>query len=351
MAASTDLHHSHPMRIAIVTDAWHPQINGVVRTLTRVTEELEQMGHEVRVVSPDLFRSIPCPTYPEIRLALFPRRKLTALLDSLQPCAIHLSTEGPLGLAARAYCKHRGYPFTTAYHTKFPEYVRARAMIPLGLTYAMMRRFHGDSAGVMVATPSIEAELKARGFGNIRRWSRGVDTELFHPRDKVGDKTLFDLPRPVHLYVGRVAVEKNIEAFLALDLDGSKVVVGDGPLLSELRRRYPDVTFLGAKEGEELARCYAAADVFVFPSRTDTFGLVLLEALASGLPVAAYPVPGPLDVVDGVGVGFLDEDLARAARSALAIPPQRCRDYALQYSWRRSAEQFLENLKPFRRGP
>ena len=338
----------HPLRIAIVTDAWHPQINGVVRTLTRVAEELEQMGHEVCMVSPDLFRSIPCPTYPEIRLALFPRRKLTALLDSLQPCAIHLSTEGPLGLAARAYCKRRGYPFTTAYHTKFPEYVRARAMIPLGLTYAMMRRFHGDSAGVMVATPSIEAELKARGFGNIRRWSRGVDTELFHPRDKKGDKTLFDLPRPVHLYVGRVAVEKNIEAFLALKLDGSKVVVGDGPLLPELRRRYPDVTFLGSKEGEELARCYAAADVFVFPSRTDTFGLVLLEALASGLPVAAYPVPGPLDVVDGVGVGFLDEDLARAARSALAIPPQRCRDYALQYSWRRSAEQFLENLKPFR---
>jgi glycosyltransferase involved in cell wall biosynthesis len=340
--------HLHPLRIAIVTDAWHPQINGVVRTLTRVAGELEQMGHEVRMVSPDLFRSIPCPTYPEIRLALFPRRKLTALLDSLQPCAIHLSTEGPLGLAARAYCKHRGYPFTTAYHTKFPEYVRARAMIPLGLTYAMMRRFHGDSAGVMVATPSIEAELKARGFGNIRRWSRGVDTELFHPRDKEGDKNLFDLPRPVHLYVGRVAVEKNIEAFLALELDGSKVVVGDGPLLSELRRRYPDVTFLGAKEGEELASCYAAADVFVFPSRTDTFGLVLLEALASGLPVAAYPVPGPLDVVDGVGVGFLDEDLARAARSALTIPPQRCRDYALQYSWRRSAEQFLENLKPFR---
>jgi glycosyltransferase involved in cell wall biosynthesis len=347
MAASTDLHHSHPMRIAIVTDAWHPQINGVVRTLTRVTEELEQMGHEVRVVSPDLFLNIPCPTYPEIRLALFPRRKLRALLDSLQPCAIHVSTEGPLGLATRAYCKKRGYPFTTAYHTKFPEYVRARAMIPLKLTYALMRRFHADSAGVMVATPSIEAELRARGFGNIRHWSRGVDTELFRPWDK-GPKDLYHLPRPVHLYVGRVAVEKNIEAFLALKLDGSKVVVGDGPLLPELKRRYPDVTFLGAKEGEELARCYAAADVFVFPSRTDTFGLVLLEALASGLPVAAYPVPGPLDVVDGVGVGFLDEDLARAARSALAIPPQRCRDYALQYSWRRSAEQFLENLKPFR---
>lgn len=340
--------HPHPLRIAIVTDAWHPQINGVVRTLTRVIHELEEMGHEVRVVSPDLFRSIPCPTYPEIRLALLPRRKLRALLDSLQPCAIHVSTEGPLGLAARAYCKRRGVPFTTAYHTRFPEYVRARARIPLALTYAMMRRFHNDSAGVMVATPSIEAELTARGFHRIRRWSRGVDTELFRPMPDDHANELAGLKRPLHLYVGRVSVEKNIHAFLDLDLDGSKVVVGDGPLLAELRRRYPQVRFLGARQGEDLARCYAAADVFVFPSRTDTFGLVLLEALASGLPVAAYPVPGPLDVVDGIGVGFLDEDLARAVRSALAIPPERCRDYALQYSWRRSAEQFLENLRPFR---
>jgi glycosyltransferase involved in cell wall biosynthesis len=345
---STD--HLHPLRIAIVTDAWHPQINGVVRTLTRVIHELEAMGHEVRVVSPDLFRSIPCPTYPEIRLALFPKRKLRALLDSLQPCAIHVSTEGPLGLAARAYCRKRQVPFTSAYHTRFPEYVRARARIPLGLTYGLMRRFHGESAGVMVATPSIEAELAARGFGNIRRWSRGVDTELFRPRGENEDelKDFGDLPRPVHLYVGRVAVEKNIQTFLDLDLDGSKVVVGDGPLLAELRRRYPQVRFLGTRQGEDLARCYAAADVFVFPSRTDTFGLVLLEALASGLPVAAYPVPGPLDVVDGVGVGCLDEDLARAARSALAIPGKRCRAHALQFSWRRSAEQFLENLRPFR---
>jgi glycosyltransferase involved in cell wall biosynthesis len=347
IASATD--HPHPLRVAIVTDAWHPQINGVVRTLTRVIHELEDMGHEVRVVSPDLFRSIPCPTYPEIRLALFPRRKLRALLDSLQPCAIHVSTEGPLGMAARSYCKRRGIPFTTAYHTKFPEYVHARARIPLALTYALIRRFHNDSAGVMVATPSIEAELTARGFSRIRRWSRGVDTDQFRPMPDEADMAEFaGLPRPVQLYVGRVAVEKNIQAFLDLDLDGSKVVVGDGPLLAELKRRYPDVRFLGARQGEDLARCYAAADVFVFPSRTDTFGLVLLEALASGLPVAAYPVPGPLDVVDGVGVGFLDEDLARAARSALAISPERCRDYALQYSWRRSAEQFLENLRPFR---
>lgn len=344
--------HPHTLRVAIVTDAWHPQINGVVRTLTRVIHELEAMGHEVRVVSPDLFRSMPCPTYPEIRLALFPRRKLSALLDSLQPCAIHVSTEGPLGLAARAYCKKRRVPFTSAYHTRFPEYVRARARIPLALTYALMRRFHGSSAGVMVATPSIEAELAARGFRNIRRWSRGVDTELFRPRDGNGDggrpEDFEDLPRPVHLYVGRVAVEKNIQAFLDLALDGSKVVVGDGPLLAELRRRYPQVHFLGARQGEDLVRCYAAADLFVFPSRTDTFGLVLLEALACGLPVAAYPVPGPLDVIDGVGVGCLDEDLARAARSALAIPGERCRAHALQFSWRRSAEQFLENLSPFR---
>ncbi len=317
-------------------------------TLTRVIHEIGEMGHEVRVLSPDLFRSVPCPTYPEIRLALFPRRKLRALLDSLQPCAIHVATEGPLGMAARAYCKRRRVPFTTAYHTRFPEYVRARARIPLALTYALMRRFHNDSAGVMVATASIEAELTARGFRRIRRWSRGVDTELFRPMPDEEEGELAGLKRPLHLYVGRVAVEKNIQAFLDLELDGSKVVVGDGPLLAELRRRYPQVRFLGVRQGEGLARCYAAADVFIFPSRTDTFGLVLLEALAAGLPVAAYPVPGPLDVVDGIGVGCLDEDLARAARSALAIPRERCRDYALQYSWRRSAEQFLENLRPFR---
>ncbi|WP_119462164.1 glycosyltransferase family 4 protein [Rhodospirillaceae bacterium SYSU D60014] len=332
------------MRIVIVSDAWLPQINGVVRTMTRVKHELEQLGHPIEVISPNLFRTVPCPTYPEIRLALAPGRRLAALIDSFQPCAVHISTEGPLGQAARRYCRKRGLPFTTAYHTRFPEYIHARARIPLRLSYAVLRRFHGAAANVMVATESIEKELAARGFRNIRRWSRGVDTDLFRPQDK----DFLDAPRPIFLSVGRVAVEKNIEAFLRLDLPGSKLVVGDGPMLGELRRRYPDVRFVGAKQGEELARHYAAADVFVFPSRTDTFGLVLLEALASGLPVAAYPVPGPLDVIGHSGVGCLDEDLAKAARSALTIDPEQCRAYALGYSWRACAQQFLDNLHPFR---
>ncbi len=331
------------MRILIVSDAWLPQINGVVRTLDRTRDEVEALGHDVRIVSPDLFRGLPCPTYPEIRLSLLPGRRLRRLIDGWQPCAIHIATEGPLGQAARRYCMKRRLPFTTAYHTKFPEYIRARAGVPLALTYRMLRRFHAPSSSVMVATPSIQRELEARGFRNIRRWTRGVDTELFRPRDK----QFLDAPRPLHLYVGRVAVEKNIEDFLRLELPGSKLVVGDGPALPALRRKYPDVRFVGTKQDEELARYYAAADVFVFPSRTDTFGLVLLEALASGLPVAAYPVPGPLDVVDGTAVGVLDEDLAVAARRALAIPPVRCRQLALSYSWRRSAEQFIDNLQPF----
>ena len=331
------------MRILIVTDAWAPQINGVVRTLTRTRQELEQLGHDVRIISPDLFANLPCPTYPEIRLAVLPGRRLPGMIDAFQPCAIHISTEGPLGQAARRYCIKRRLPFTTAYHTRFPEYIRARTKIPVGATYRLMRRFHRPAAGVMVATRSMERELAGRGFRNLRRWSRGVDTELFRPRDK----DLLDLPRPIHLYVGRVAVEKNIEDFLRLELSGSKLVVGDGPLLPDLRRKYPQTRFVGAKVGEELAAHYAAADVFVVPSRTDTFGLVLLEALASGLPVAAYPEPGPLDIVDGTGVGVLDVDLAAAARQAIAIAPERCREVALQYSWRAAAEQFVHNLQPF----
>jgi glycosyltransferase involved in cell wall biosynthesis len=237
----------------------------------------------------------------------------------------------------------RKLPFTTAFHTRFPEYVQARIGLPLSVGYAALRWFHAPSHGVMVSTQSLEQDLAARGFGRLKRWTRGVDTDLFRPRDK----SFLDLPRPIHLYVGRIAVEKNIEAFLGLDLPGSKLVVGGGPRMAELARRHPDVHFAGPRQGEDLARHYAASDVFVFPSRTDTFGLVILEALASGLPVAAYPVPGPLDVINGAAVGFLDEDLASAARKALAIPAQRCRDYALQFSWRRSAEQFLANLQPF----
>lgn len=331
------------MNILIVTDAWTPQVNGVVRTIATVRAELEAMGHTVEVIGPDRFRTVPLPTYPEIRLALGAGRRLRAMVEAMRPDCIHIATEGPLGFAARRWCLKRGIPFTTAYHTRFPEYVRDRVPVPLALSYAVVRRFHKPASAVMVATPSIEQDLVARGFTNIRRWTRGVDTDLFRPRDK----GFLDLPRPISLYVGRVAVEKNLEDFLKLDLPGTKVVVGDGPARAELQARYPEVHWAGARHGEDLARHYAAADVFVFPSRTDTFGLVLLEALASGVPVAAYPVPGPLDVVNGSGTGCLSEDLAEAVETALTIPPERCRDYALGFSWRRSAEQFLANLRPF----
>lgn len=331
------------MRIAVATDAWFPQVNGVVRTMNRVIEELRALGHEVEPFGPDRFLTVACPTYPEIRLALAPGRKLGELFERFAPQAIHISTEGPLGLAARRYCLSLHRPFTTAYHTRFPEYVEARTKLPVRHAYRWLRHFHGPSRGIMVATDSIKDELEHWGFSNIRPWSRGVDTSLFRPRDK----TWLDLPRPVHVYVGRVAIEKNIEAFLALDLPGSKMVVGDGPMLPELRQRHPSVHFAGARHGEDLARHYAAADLFVFPSRTDTFGLVMLEALASGLPVAAFPVPGPLDVIGNTGIGVLNEDLAAAARAAITISPDRCRGFALQFSWRRTAEQFLGNLAPF----
>jgi glycosyltransferase involved in cell wall biosynthesis len=333
------------MRILLVTDAWPPQVNGVVRTLQRVTAECEALGHAVEVVSPDLFRTVSCPTYPEIRLALRPGRRIGRVLDELRPDCVHIATEGPLGIAARRLCLRRGLPFTTSYHTRFPEYLSARFPVPLALGYAWMRWFHRPSAGVMVATLTIRRELEARGFRNVRDWSRGVDTELFRP-DR---EPALRLPRPVHLYVGRVAVEKNLEAFLSMPIRaGSKLVVGDGPQREELRRRYPNVHFTGARHGEDLARHYAAGDVFVFPSRTDTFGLVLLEALASGLPVAAFPAPGPIDVIGSSGCGVLDEDLGAAARRALAIPRERCRAHALRFSWRRCAEQFLANLAQVR---
>lgn len=304
------------------------------------------------MVTPDRFRTLPCPTYPEIRLALRPGRKLSAMIEAAQPCAIHIATEGPLGWAARRWCRRRKVPFTTAYHTKFPEYVKARFGVPLPMSYAVMRRFHLSSSRVMVATQGIEDELAARGFRNIGRWSRGVDTELFRPRSeaKGEDGPFAHLPRPVFLYVGRVAVEKNIESFLKLDLPGSKAVVGDGPQLEEMKRRFPAVHFAGARFGEDLARHYAAGDVFVFPSRTDTFGLVLLEALASGLPVAAYPVPGPLDVIGTSPAGVLSEDLAAAARAALEIDPALCRAHALTFSWEACTRQFLDNLRPFETG-
>ena len=330
------------MNIAVVSDAWYPQINGVVRTLDRVRLELEALGHRITMISPDLFRNLPCPTYPEIRLALTRPERLAPYFEENRIEAVHIATEGPLGWAARRYCLRHGWPFTTSFHTRFPEYVHARSGIPPDWLYALLRRFHAPASGVLVATESLGRQLEGRGFGNIKRWSRGVDTELFRP----SEHRLFEAPGPIFLYVGRVAVEKNIEAFLALDLPGTKAVVGDGPQLARLRKDYPEVIFTGAKTGEDLARHYAAADVFVFPSRTDTFGLVLLEALAAGLPVAAYPVPGPLDVINGASVGVLDEDLSAAALRALEIPREACRDYALGFTWRRCAEQFLSHVMP-----
>lgn len=336
------------MRIVLVSDAWLPQVNGVVRTLGTLRDHLISRGHEVEMITPDRFRTLPCPTYPEIRLAMLPGRTLARMIEHARPCVIHIATEGPLGLAARNYCVRHGIPFTTAFHTKFPEYLQARTGVPVALSYRALRWFHGRAQAVMVATQGIEDELTAWGIGKIRRWTRGVDTALFHPRPK----TLFsDLPRPVHLYVGRVAVEKNIDAFLALDLPGSKVVVGDGPLLESLRRRHPEVLFTGAKQGEDLALHYASADVFVFPSLTDTFGLVVLEALASGLPVAAFPVAGPQDVVasqdPSAPVAVLNEDLRAAALAAAQIPPERCRAFAEGQSWEASVDQFLANVAPF----
>ena len=334
------------MKILIVSDAWYPQVNGVVRTLATVRDELVQLGHSVEIIGPDRFRTVAMPTYPEIRAGGRGRTQDGGPDRGGRTRRHPHRDRRTLGFAARSWCLKHGIPFTTAYHTRFPEYVRDRAPIPLALSYALVRRFHAPAFAVMVATRSIEDALSAKGFRNIRRWSRGVDTDLFHPRDK----SFLDYPRPISLYVGRVAVEKNLEAFLKLDIPGTKVVVGDGPQMEEYRRRYGDVKFEGARHGEDLAACYAAADVFVFPSRTDTFGLVLLEALASGVPVAAYPVPGPLDVLEvpegATPVGCMDEDLGIAIASALKIPPERCREHALTYSWRASAEQFLSNLKP-----
>lgn len=329
-------------RLTIVSDAWFPQINGVVRTLDRTARELRKLGLDVDVVGPDRFRTIPCPTYPEIRLAIDAPWSLPAILDARADTAVHIATEGPLGMAARRYCRKRGKPFTTSFHTRFPEYVHARCGLPVQWTYNWLRRFHGAASAVMVTTESMRRDLRGKGFANLTLWSRGVDTDLFKP----GDAAPLNLPRPVFMNVGRVAVEKNLRAFLDLSLPGSKVIVGDGPQLEALRAEYPEVTFTGAKVGEELARHFAAADVFVFPSRTDTFGLVLLEALACGVPVAALPVTGPVDVIGQSPAGVLDEDLRRAAMAALKLNPTKCREHALRFSWEACARQFLDNLSP-----
>jgi glycosyltransferase involved in cell wall biosynthesis len=329
------------LRIAIVSDAWRPQINGVVRTIETIVKLLQAEGHEVEVFGPDRFRTLPCPTYPEIRLSLFPSARLDHMLKLFAPDAIHLVTEGPLGWAARRFCLSRGLPFTTAYHTRFPEYVRARIRLPLGWSYAFVRRFHAPSAAVLVVAQSIRDELAARGFRNLVPWSRGVDIAAFRPQPR----EVCSDPRPVWLYAGRVAIEKNIKAFLDLDLPGSKWVVGGGPQLKELQRRYKDIRFFGSVDTEELSRRYAQADCFVFPSRTDTFGLVMVEALASGIPVAGYPVPGPLDVVTTPKVGAIDEDLRTACLAAIGCAPADCRAHAETFTWAQCANQFRDTLR------
>ncbi|HEX3061431.1 MAG TPA: glycosyltransferase family 1 protein [Usitatibacter sp.] len=333
------------MRILLVTDAWAPQVNGVVVTLENTVRSLRRWGHEVAVISPEGFRTLPMPTYPEIPLAVFPGAQVARRIREIAPDAIHIATEGPLGAAARAFCVKHRLGFTTAYHTCFPEYVKPRFGMPLAITYAWLRRFHAPSSAVLVATPTIRAMLEARGFRNIAAWSRGVDNELFTP----GEDRFAELPRPVFLSVGRVAVEKNLPAFLGLDLPGTKIVVGDGPQRKALQARYPEAVFVGAKRGAELASYFRRADVFVFPSRTDTFGLVLVEAMACGTPVAAFPVRGPVDVVTDPCAGVLDEDLGAAALRALRLDRAKVARFAERYTWEHCTRQFVSHLVPARR--
>ena len=332
------------MKIAIVTDAWHPQVNGVVRTLTAVSQELRDMGHELCVISPDQFTNFPCPTYPEIRLALATSRNVGAMLEEFAPDAIHLSTEGPLCLAARRWCMRNDRAFTTAFHTMFPDYVARRTGVSPEWIWPLMRRFHSRSARVMVATESIAGQLRAHGIEHLAHWGRGVDLAAFSP-DAPPPALYAELPAPILLYVGRVAVEKNVEAFLAAEVVASKVVVGDGPAREELEARFPDAHFLGPKSGKELAGCYAGADCFVFPSRTDTFGLVMIEALACGTPVAAYPVPGPLDVLSPES-GAMAERLEDAVAKALTLDRAACAAYGSRFTWEASAREFLAALEP-----
>ncbi|MCG6859290.1 MAG: glycosyltransferase family 1 protein [Salaquimonas sp.] len=330
------------MKILIITDAWRPQVNGVVRTLEHVAAELEAAGHEISMITPAGFFTLPMPTYPEIRLSLVTSAGIRRRIEAIAPDHTHIATEGPLGIAARKACMKLGRTFTTSYHTRFPEYLRARAPVPLSLTYTWLRRFHNAGAACLVATKSIANDLNERGFSNVTAWTRGVDHALFFPRDRKALQAEFGFKPPVFLNVGRMAIEKNLEAFLELDLPGTKVVVGDGPSRKSLERRFPDVRFLGMLSGEPLAQAYCAADVFVFPSLTDTFGNVLLEALACGVPVAAYPVPGPLDVIDDSGAGVLDNDLGKAALEALDIPSQKALEHAAKFTWDECARIFLE---------
>lgn len=340
------------MRIALATDAWHPQVNGVVRALSNTVDGLRRLGHQVELIEPSLFRTMPCPTYPEIRLALGSRRAIGRLLDAAEPDAIHIATEGPVGQGARNWCLRRRRAFTTSFHTRFPDYVAVRSRIPASWVWAVMRRFHRPAERTFVCTPTLAAELQARGIPSTFLWPLGVDLGQFSP-DGPAHPAMIGLPRPIMLNVGRVAVEKNIEAFLECAAPGSKVVVGDGPALAMLKARYPGVLFLGPKHGAELAAAFRSADVFVFPSRTDTFGLVNLEALASGVPVAAYPVAGPADILGARGrgmhggteaIGALDEELGAAIARALQADRRAAAREAAHYGWDRCTRRFAAGL-------
>jgi glycosyltransferase involved in cell wall biosynthesis len=335
------------VRILIATDAWRPQVNGVVSTLERMSKAAAaEFGAEFEFLTPQGMWTAPMPTYPDIRVAVTTPWEISRRIEEIAPDHIHIATEGPIGWLTRGYCLKAGPPFTTSYHTRFPEYIAARTGLPERLTYAGLRHFHAPSAAVMAPTPTICTDLTQRGFDRVRLWSRGVNHALFRPRTE----RALDLPGPIFLCVGRVAVEKNLEALLSLDLPGSTVIVGDGPARAALERRYPHAHFLGERHGEVLAQIYASADVFVFPSRTDTFGIVLIEAMASGLPVAAFPVPGPIDVVDAQA-GVLNEDLRAACLKALKIPREAAREYSLRFTWRESARQFLDNIEIARGKP
>jgi glycosyltransferase involved in cell wall biosynthesis len=336
------------MRIMLVTDAWEPQVNGVVRTLSRTVQELREMGHDVQMVTPaDGYKTIPLPTYPEIKMALFAKDDIEDRFEAFEPEAVHIATEGTLGLAARRICIQHRFPFSTSYHTQYPEYVSARFPIPVSWGYAFVRWFHNMAGRVMVATPTMRDLLVSRGFKNLALWTRGVDTDMFNPSLRTADRgPLVGIKGPIFLYVGRVAVEKNVEAFLKAELAGTKVVVGDGPARADLEARFKDAIFLGAKFGSELAACYANADVFVFPSYTDTFGLVILEAMATGTPVAAFVAPGPQDIIPGSNAGVIGPDLAANIADCLRLDRSKVRAYAETFSWRACAEQFLANLDP-----
>jgi len=330
------------VKVIIVTDAWYPQVNGVVRTYENTSRELQRRGIDVLLITPDRFKTLPCPTYPAIRLALHPGLRLGKMIRQYDADAVHVATEGPLGHAARSFCMRHNIPFTTSFHTQFPEYIRMRIPFPLGWSYAYLRHFHAPARYTFVPTPSLAVQLSARGFGNTVVWGRGVDTRVFLPAANL----FSDLPRPVFINAGRVAVEKNITAFLDLELPGSKVIVGDGPDLKSLQTRYPHVLFMGLKQGNELAACLASADVFVFPSLTDTFGIVMLESMACGVPVAAYPVTGPSDVIRQGITGILDTDLRKAAMAALTLDKRECLEFARSCSWQHCTDIFLNHLTP-----